>query len=210
MRGDHRLTGGQAAGWLALVIGVVGWLGTSGGWSAGAWAAQQQIGHAHALVVNSTIDSLLMGTHHGLFESRDEGRTWTPIPIAGGITGRDFMTIAVHPEDPKTLYAGGHDLGVVKSTDGGRTWADSRHGLGGMDVHALTIDPTDPRKLYAWVIDQGLYRSTDGGNRWHRVNDGPPNPDVRALASVPIPTGMGGIYLYAGTSDGLFRDADCF
>jgi hypothetical protein len=33
---------------------------------------------------------------------------------------------------------------------------------------------------------------------------------VKVLASVNIPTGMGGIWLYAGTAEGLVRNPDCF
>jgi len=39
------------------------------------------------------------------------------------------------------------------------------------------------------------------------VADGPKG-EVKALASVNISTGMGGIYLYAGTTEGLFRSPD--
>jgi hypothetical protein len=31
---------------------------------------------------------------------------------------------------------------------------------------------------------------------------------VRALASVNIATGMGGIFIYAGTADGVFKNTD--
>jgi hypothetical protein len=85
-------------------------------------------------------------------------------------------------------------------------WANQ--GLPRTDVHALAVDPHKPQQLYAWVVEHGLYRSQDSGLAWQRVNDGPPNPEVRALASVNIPTGMGGIFIYAGTADGVFRSPD--
>jgi photosystem II stability/assembly factor-like uncharacterized protein len=106
------------------------------------------------------------------------------------------------------MYAGGNDLWVVKSTNSGTSWQTVKQGLPKADVHALAIDTRKPQQLYAWVADAGLYRSRDGGQRWQRINDGPPNPTVHTLASVNISTGMGGIFLYAGTSAGLFFDAD--
>ena len=45
--------------------------------------------------------------------------------------------------------------------------------------------------------------------KWTRVDDGP-GGEVKVLASVNIPTGMGGIWLYAGTAEGLQRNPDCF
>jgi photosystem II stability/assembly factor-like uncharacterized protein len=54
-----------------------------------------------------------------------------------------------------------------------------------------------------------VYRTTDGGQKWVRVDDGPAG-ETKVLASVDIPTGMGGIFLYAGTGEGLLRNPDCF
>lgn len=42
-----------------------------------------------------------------------------------------------------------------------------------------------------------------------RVDDGPTG-ETKVLASVNIPTGMGGIFLYAGTGEGLQLSPDCF
>ncbi len=42
-----------------------------------------------------------------------------------------------------------------------------------------------------------------------RVDDGPAG-EIKTLASVNIPTGMGGIFLYVGTGEGLQRNPDCF
>jgi len=176
--------------------------------TAPAAATAQGFEHVHALLVHPQNGTLLVGTHHGLFRSHDAGSTWERVKPQGGVPGRDFMTLAMHPQQPDRLYAGGHDLGVLRGDDFGQTWQRANQGLPSPDVHALTIDPLKPQQLYAWVVEHGLYRSQDGGLAWHRVNDGPANPEVRALASVNIPTGMGGIFLYAGTADGVFRSPD--
>jgi photosystem II stability/assembly factor-like uncharacterized protein len=208
---------GRLHAWKALILGAVfsGALGLSALAGAaegmdphGKGAGGPGMDHLHALAVGPRDGTLLMGTHDGLHRSTDEGKTWTKVAPEGEFPGRDVMAIAVDPKQPEVFYAAGHDLGVVKSTDGGRRWQATRAGLPAVDVHALTLDPNDPRKLYAWVDLKGLYRSLDAGRRWARVDDGPENPDVRALLSVNIPTGMGGTYLYGGTSDGLFRSMD--
>jgi photosystem II stability/assembly factor-like uncharacterized protein len=100
---------------------------------------------------------------------------------------------------------------VFKTTDGGKGWHEVNRGLGGVDVHGLAIDPRDPQKLHAAVRDkgEGIFRTTDGGATWVRVDDGP-GGEVKVLASVNISTGMGGIFLYAGTAAGLQRNPDCF
>jgi len=121
------------------------------------------------------------------------------------------MAVAAHPAAARTLYVGTHESGILKSTDGGRSWSVTNDGLGGLDVHGLAIDPNAPDKLHALVRGQGqgVYRTGDGGRGWMRVDDGP-NGETKVLASVNIPTGMGGIFLVAGTSAGLQRSPDCF
>lgn len=168
----------------------------------------QGFGHIHALLVPPQDDALLVGTHHGLFRSRDAGVTWERVTPAGEVPGHDFMTLAIHPQQPSRIYASGHDLGILRSEDAGETWQRSSEGIPSADVHALVVDARKPQQFYAWVVEHGLYRSQDGGRSWHRATDGPPNPEVRALASVNIPTGMGGIFIYAGTADGVFKNTD--
>ncbi|MBI4571710.1 MAG: hypothetical protein HY713_00275 [candidate division NC10 bacterium] len=174
---------------------------------------QPDIGHLHALLVSPTDGSLWIGTHNGLYQSSDEGRTWQRVKIPAELAAMDFMSFAQDPINPKVLYVGTHNRGVVRTMDGGETWGSFSTGLGGPDVHALAVDgynAAQPRRLYAFVMDKGLYRILGDLTEWKRVDDGPSNPDVRALQAVNIPTGMGGIFLYAATSEGIFRGPDCF
>lgn len=167
--------------------------------------------HVHALAIDGEGRSLFLGVHTGLFHSKNDGRTWNKVALPTNLPRLDVMAVTPHPRDPKTIYVGAHEAGVFKSTDGGVTWRQVNTGLGGFDIHGLAIDPNVPSKLHAAVREKGdgIYRTTDGGARWTRVDDGPEG-EVKVLASVNIPTGMGGIFLYAGTSTGLQRSPDCF
>jgi len=167
--------------------------------------------HVHALAMGAEGRTLFLGAHTGLFRSEDGGRTWQEVALAPGHAHLDVMAIATDPKAPLTIYVATHEAGVFKSTDAGATWSEANAGLGGLDVHGLAIDPNAPSKLHAAVREKedGIYRSMDRGGKWTRVDDGP-GGEVKVLASVNIPTGMGGIYLYAGTAEGLQRSADCF
>ncbi len=167
--------------------------------------------HVHALALDAEGRSLFLGAHTGLFRSEDRGRSWRKVALPTTHLHLDVMAIAPDPKDPLTLYVGTHEAGVLKTTDDGATWAAVNDGLGGADVHGLAIDPTAPAKLHAAIREtgEGIYRTTDGGGKWVRVDDGPAG-EVKVLASVNIPTGMGGIWLYAGTAEGLRRNPDCF
>jgi len=172
---------------------------------------QPSFEHVHALAATADGRTLFLGAHSGLFRSEDAGRSWQPVALSSKHPHVDVMAVTAHPEDARTVYVATHDAGVFKTTDGGKGWHEASTGLGGADVHGLAIDPREPQKLHAAVRDksEGIFRTTDGGAKWVRVDDGP-GGEVKVLASVNIPTGMGGIFLYAGTAAGLQRNPDCF
>lgn len=167
--------------------------------------------HVHALAMDAEGRTLFLGAHTGLFRSENGGRSWQNVVMSEKHSRPDVMAIASDPRDARVIYVGTHEAGVFKSADGGRTWKEVNQGLGGLDVHGLAIDPNAPAKLHAAVREkgEGVYRSTDGGGKWVRVDDGP-GGEVKVLSSVNVSTGMGGIFLYAGTAEGLQRSADCF
>ncbi len=173
--------------------------------------SQAAFEHVHSLALDSAGQALFLGAHTGLFRSDDGGRSWKQVPVSAKHAHLDIMDIAPDPKDPKTIYIGTHEAGVFKSTDGGKAWKEASDGIGGPDVHGLAIDPNMPFKVHAAVRDkgEGIYRTTDQGKKWTRVDDGPQG-EIKILRSVNIPTGMGGIFLYAGTSTGLQRSPDCF
>ena len=176
-------------------------------------------GHVHALLRNPVDGRLLMGTHNGLFKSSDEGKTFTKVDVKGNVTAMDFMNFAYNP-DTKTIFAGGHDLGVVKSIDSGEAWEKTDSGITGTDIHALASNPLEPNRLYAFSVDNGVFGTKDNGASWNRIDDGPANPSVRAFGYMGTPSSMDrGMktdkttnigYLWAGTGGGLYSSFACF
>ena len=167
--------------------------------------------HVHALAIAGDGRTLWLGAHTGLFRSEDGGRTWQPVKISDKARYLDVMSLVGDPRDGRTLYVGTHEAGVFSTRDGGASWVQVNVGIGGLDVHGLALDPNEPAKLHAAVRGQGegVYRMATAGGKWVRVDDGPAG-EVKVLASVNISTGMGGIFLYAGTAEGLLRSPDCF
>ncbi|MGH7472795.1 MAG: hypothetical protein ACREJW_02550, partial [Candidatus Methylomirabilales bacterium] len=55
--------------------------------------ASQEMDHAHALVMLPGSHTLFLGTHNGMLQSKDEGRTWVPVPLLGAAKGIDVMTL---------------------------------------------------------------------------------------------------------------------
>lgn len=116
------------------------------------------------LVAPDNPDRLVLGTHVGLYESTDGGRTWS----FAGLEGQDAMNLAGAGE--RTVWTAGHNV-LARSDDGGRTWTDVRpQGLPSLDIHGFARDPDDPATLYAAVAGEGLYRSADAGTTFERVS----------------------------------------
>lgn len=88
-----------------------------------------------------------------------------------GITGAPATTIAVHPNDPESVWMGTKGSGLWRTTDGGATW--SQAGLAGDSVWALDIHPLNPNVLYAATRFEKLKKSVDGGVTWTKLPAAP-------------------------------------
>jgi len=107
-------------------------------------------------------------TGNGLFKSVDGGITVRSLNVAG-----DFWTLAIDPRHTQTIYAGNSDGGgVLRSLDGGETWADANTGLPSGAVLGVAVDPNVPARVYAWVKGGGLFVSKNGGGKWTAADTG--------------------------------------
>lgn len=164
----------------------------------GAHAARlDQLSHIHGLAFDpADPERLLLATHHGMVRAFPDGR----VERVG--TGRDdYMALVADPGTPGRLYASGHpagggNLGLIHTSDGGATWAHLSDGhRGPVDFHQLAVSAADPQVLYG--VHGTLQRSDDGGATWRPV--GPPPAKLIALAA----SAHAADRLYAATEGGL-------
>lgn len=136
----------------------------------------------------------------GVWESRNSGRTWSPIFDAEPVAS--IGAIAVAPSNPRILYVGtgeadmrsdiAYGNGVYASSDGGRTWThagltDSRQ------IGSIVVDPHDPKVVYVAALghqygpnaERGVFKTTDGGKTWRKILYQDPNTGAIALALDP-------------------------
>ncbi len=106
---------------------------------------------------------------HGLFVSRDYGRSFAPCAgkgLAGPVTA-----LLVDPRHPVRLYAGTAAHGVLISEDGGVDWRSCGPGLTPAKIDALRFSPVDRAcaTIYAThgLEQGGLSVSEDAGASWH-------------------------------------------
>jgi photosystem II stability/assembly factor-like uncharacterized protein len=118
-------------------------------------------------------------------------RAWEYVRTGFPVLG--VAAIAVAPDDSNTIYIGtgevygspesfpgvavrttrgSYGIGILKSTDAGRTWSksldwffDQRRG-----VQKIRIDPTDANSVWA-ATTEGTFKTTDAGANWVQVLD---------------------------------------
>ena len=102
------------------------------------------------------IAGTLFGGPGTLYKSTDGGTTWKTLAAGSGLEA-----VALDPEHPETVYAGGFPL--LRSTDGGRTWSNVSPPSERSVIAALAVAP-------GGVVLAGdgsrLQRSADGGRSW--------------------------------------------
>ena len=146
----------------------------------------------------------------GLWRTTNNGTTFASLlPEESNVPVGHF---AIAPSDPQVIWVGTGDpasgriplrgFGVMKSVDGGKTWASkglerTRH------IGRIATHPADPEIVYVAALgnhfsanpERGLYKTGDGGRSWAKVLDlgdkigvvevvlRPDNPDVVFAAS---------------------------
>ena len=169
-----------------------------------------------ALAVDPRDGHLLKATSEGLFQSLDQGKSWQEMVLPTDLTGKGVSQVAIHKDQPDTIYIAGEQIGVWRSHDAGKTWDKVTHGLPSDTVTALALHSNgyprdDSKSLFAWIEGVGIFQSHDEGNNWERPPDnGPPNPNLLALAHSALPDSMNTGWLYAATPDGAYLSMDCF
>ena len=132
------------------------------------------------------------------------------------LDGSGAQCLAVDPADADTVYAGLLGGGVLRSGDGGRSWADCH--LPVADVFSVAVSAADGA-VYAGIEPSALYRSDDRGESWRELDSllelpsqpswsFPPRPwtsHVRWIAPNPHDAGVLLVGIELG---GLMRSTD--
>lgn len=198
-----RMTGLAKIGSVALLIALL----FSAEAATRSWADEQD-GNVVGLAYDPNTDGLLKAYAHALYRSTDQGKNWQKIAIAALKDGQ-ISSFAVSPAGKGIMYIAGIGVGVKRSDDGGKSWADRSGGLASRDVIAVAAHTTQPDTAYAVVKDGGIYRGQDGGQSW-RLMDRTSQEGLRELIHSNMAGSMQTGWLFAATSKGVRRAMDCF
>lgn len=143
----------------------------------------------------------------GVWRSYDGGQSWESntddFPSLG------VSAIAFDPQNPDIVYLGTGDrdandspgMGVMKSTDGGLTWAFSNSGLETLTIGEILVHPGEPNILLCGTND-GVFRSTNSGASWDYSS-----PNTADYRDLKFNTGDPNI-VYATGSGKFYRSED--
>ncbi|SNR55699.1 WD40/YVTN/BNR-like repeat-containing protein [Puniceibacterium sediminis] len=130
-------------------------------------------------------DWLYQQNHHGVFRSRDGGRSWDD--VTAGLPSTFGFPVAVHPHQPETLWVlplNGDTQGryppdaaaaVWRSRDGGDTWQACRSGLPQAGCYftvlrqGMATDQHPDAGVYFGTNTGSIFASTDAGDHWLEI-----------------------------------------
>jgi hypothetical protein len=154
---------------------------------------------------------LYAGSDMGLYRWDEAGARWTALPSPIG----DVWSVALDPDDPAVLLAGGRPAALYRSADAGLTWtaAGADHlrqfsdvNMGPTRVTQILFDPVHADTVWATVEIGGVLRSRDRGRTWKLLESGLLSSDVHGIAVVRAQGGPASII--AATNCGLHRSRD--
>ncbi|MBC8137538.1 MAG: hypothetical protein H8F28_16780, partial [Fibrella sp.] len=118
----------------------------------------------------------------GVWKTVDGGANW--YPLGDNLTYLQTSAVAVSAKNTQIVLLGlgdyngftsGYSQGMMRSTDGGRTWQSVGANLmNGASVSAILFDPDQPDVVIATtgrgaLEGSGLFRSTNAGVTWTRI-----------------------------------------
>ena len=155
-------------------------------------------------------NTLVIGALDGVFRSRDGGATWermtpeNPEVLENHSSMKNFVSVAIDPQNPDIVYAGTRHL-AWKTSDGGKNWHNIKDGmLDDSDVFSIIVDPKTPSRVYASACS-GIYKSDNGADLFHRVQ-GLPHSAIRTRVLKQDPQRPS--IVYAGTTGGMWKTVD--
>lgn len=160
--------------------------------------------HIHGLGIEPVDRNILyIATHGDFYQSIDGGP-----PIKVDEQRADYMAFNAPYAQGVPLYASGHpstggNTGLIKSTDGGKTWEQVATILEPpVDFHAMSVSKSNPTIIIGFdSAGRGLFKTIDAGLNWQKLD---PPEYISALVISPNDANV----IFAGTGKGIYQSND--
>lgn len=145
-------------------------------------------------------------TTQGFWMSTNGGKSW----IMTTSRTMEVNSIAVHPDEPKRVFIGTNNFGVLVSNDGGKNFVPTNDNFTSRFTYSVTPDVTQPNRLYATTQNTStsggfFFSSSDGGATWTQAKGLDINRDATYAV---IQDRVDPNKMYIGTGSGIFISLD--
>ncbi len=166
----------------------------------------------------------------GVYKSIDGGRTWSSAMLP---KSQHVGRIVIDPRDPNVVYVAalgplwtsGGERGLYKTTDGGKTWTNTKEISKYTGFAEIVMDPSNPDVLYAAAQERerkeygflpagpesGIYKTIDAGKTWTHLTQGLPTGDIGRIGMSVCTSRPNVVYamMHANAPmNGLYRSDD--
>jgi photosystem II stability/assembly factor-like uncharacterized protein len=166
----------------------------------------------------------------GVYKSIDGGKTWSGAMLP---KSQHIGRIVVDPRDPNVVYvaamgplwSGGGERGLFKTTDGGKTWTNTKSISANTGFTELVMDPLNPDVLYAASLERerreygflpagtesGVWKTRDAGRTWTQLGGGLPTGELGRIGLTVCRSHTPTLYAVVhakGAANGIYRSDD--
>ncbi len=166
----------------------------------------------------------------GVYMTADGGKTWSKAMLP---TSQHIGRIVIDARNPNVVYvavvgplwAPGGERGLYKTTDGGKTWTNTKEISKYTGFTDVVMDPSDPDVLYAASEERerreygflpagpeaAIYKTTDGAKTWTKLTEGLPTGELGRIGLTVCASHPATVYAIIsakGDENGTYRSDD--
>lgn len=143
-----------------------------------------------------------------IFKTTNGGENWTVV----GVVEIAVLALAIDPNNPATLYAGGQDRKIYKSTDSGANWIGYEFSSSYDWIYSMATHPNHSNIIYAGAdywdglnYKMAVMKSINGGLNWRVTAFGTDYGAGYAIAIDPQHPDTVYVGGYSGSSAKIFK-----
>ncbi len=137
------------------------------GWSQ---VSQLNKGKISAIMVDPADKcNIYAATGNKILKSIDCSRSWQEVYFETRVQ-QEITDLSIDAYNPKIIYAGTSVGDLLKSTDGGKSWATIERFKSA--IERIVINYSDTRVIYIATHDKGIFKTVNGGTDWLNLEAG--------------------------------------